>query len=88
MEREFETSPFPVYDERTYSEILIDFIRRLPPKVVIMRINTDTPPERVIAPVWEMPKGRFRDFVISEMNRQGYRQGDAVTEVSGLGRRS
>lgn len=72
----FEKEAFAVYDEHAYAEILIDFIRRLPPNVAIMRINTDTPPQRLIAPVWKMSKGQFRQFVIGEMNRRGVRQGD------------
>lgn len=76
LEHEFEAAPFAVYNEEAYAGILIDFLRRLPPQVAIMRINTDTPPDRLIAPIWKMSKGKFRQFVIGEMSRQGYRQGD------------
>jgi radical SAM protein (TIGR01212 family) len=76
LAREFERDPFPVPDERAYAEILIDFLRRLPATVAVLRINTDSPGQDLLAPRWTMTKGRFRDYVIGEMNRRGIRQGD------------
>ena len=73
---EFARDPFPTFDETEYGDILIDFLRRLPPDLPIMRINTDTPEEELVAPRWEMKKGQFRAYVVAEMTRRGYRQGD------------
>jgi len=72
----FREEPFPVYNEHEYGDILIDFLRRLPPAMAIMRINTDTPPARLIAPRWAMKKGQFRDYVVRTMKRRGAVQGD------------
>lgn len=73
---EFATNRFKVYDEYEYADILIDFLRRLPAVIPIVRINTDTTPNELIAPVWSMKKGRFRQYVESEMIRRGVKQGD------------
>jgi radical SAM protein (TIGR01212 family) len=72
----YRQRPFPVLDERAYAARLIDILRRLPPAMAVMRINTDTPRERLIAPQWRMDKGTFRNYVVSEMRRRGVRQGD------------
>lgn len=76
LAEQYVREPFPVLDERGYAEALIEVLRRLPSRVAIMRINTDTPGDRLMAPRWKMTKGEFREFVIAEMRRCGARQGD------------
>jgi radical SAM protein (TIGR01212 family) len=73
---EFRRRPFPVYDEREYAALLIDFLRRLPASWAIARVNTDTAPDRLIAPRWRMSKARFLEYLVDEMRRRGVRQGD------------
>lgn len=72
----YAREPFAVLDERAYADALIEILRRLPPHVAIMRISTDTPADRLVAPRWAMSKGTFRDFLVAEMRRRGVRQGD------------
>ncbi len=76
LEREYREKPFIVYAEDEYAEILIDMLRRLPPDVAIMRINTDTPADRLIAPLWQMSKPAFINYVINSMNKRNIQQGD------------
>ena len=76
LEREFKETPFPVYAEDEYADIVIDMLRRLPPDVAIMRINTDTPADRLIAPHWQMSKPAFINYVVNTMNKRNVRQGD------------
>ncbi|TFH43713.1 MAG: TIGR01212 family radical SAM protein, partial [Lysobacterales bacterium] len=76
MAAEFARAPFPVYGPEDYADVVIDCIRRLPPNVAVMRINTDSPPARLIAPRWEISKGQFRDVVMRMMRARGVRQGD------------
>lgn len=77
---EYGRAPFPVPKEAEYAEGLIAFLRRLPPTFAILRINTDTPADRLLAPRWRMTKGQFRDYVVAEMRRRGVRQGDGLAE--------
>ncbi|MCF7855061.1 MAG: TIGR01212 family radical SAM protein [Candidatus Pacebacteria bacterium] len=76
LAEEFATHPFPVFDSNDFSCIVTDFIRRTPAGVAIMRVNTDTPPDRLVAPRWTISKGSFREQVIAHMRREGFRQGD------------
>ncbi len=78
LAEEFKRDPFPVYDEHEYADILIDFLRRIPASVAVIRVNTDTPESELIAPHWNISKPIFRDYVIAEMIRKGIRQGDLV----------
>ena len=50
-------------------------LQRTPRGVTIMRISTDTPPDRLVAPKWKMKKGQFHAYLLAEMERRGARQG-------------
>ena len=62
--------------EHDFAEHLMDFIRRMPPGIPIMRLTTDTLDEDLIAPKWHMAKGQFKDYVIQQMVCREWRQGD------------
>ena len=86
LAEEYARDPFPVLDEQEYADALIDFLRRTPSRIAVMRINTDTPASELIAPRWAMSKGQFREFVVREMQRRGVRQGDLLGCHRGDGR--
>lgn len=62
--------------EHDYAEHLMDFIRRMPPGIPIMRLTTDTPAENLVAPKWHRTKGQFIDYVIQQMVCREWQQGD------------
>ena len=76
LAREFEKEPFTLYAEDEYAEIVIEMLRRFPPDVAIMRINTDTPANRLIAPHWQMSKPAFLNYVANSMKKRNILQGD------------
>jgi len=75
-ERVVEQPPAQPLMEHDFAEHLMDFIRRMPPEIPIMRLTTDTPDENLIAPRWHMAKGQFKDYVIQQMVCREWRQGD------------
>jgi radical SAM protein (TIGR01212 family) len=83
LAEEYARAPFPVLDERAYADALIGILSRLPPRMAIMRINTDTPPDRLVAPRWAMDKHAFREFVVAGMRRRGARQGGWSARLAG-----
>ena len=78
LAREYEENPFYVYNEDDYMEVVIALLRRLPPDIAVMRINTDTPEEKLIAPQWKISKPVFITNVAKEMIRRNVRQGDLI----------
>ena len=66
----------PLLMEHDCAENLMDFIRRMPPNIPIMRLTTDTLAEELIAPKWHMAKGQFRDYVVQQMVCREWQQGD------------
>ena len=69
-------TPLPVLMERDFAEHLMDFIRRVPPNIPIMRLTTDTLDEELIAPKWNMAKGQFKDSVIQQLVCRDWKPGD------------
>ena len=78
LANEYEENPFPVMDEDDYAEELIGFIQRLPPDMAILRIQTDTPSEELIAPRWHLKKGAFLNMVERRMQNSNRKQGDLL----------
>lgn len=77
--------PFPVFDEEEYLDILIDFLRRLPARLPVIRLTTDTAAAELLAPRWRWSKGQFLNRLRERMRREGLRQGDlcVATPASG-----
>ena len=73
---ENKQNPCPTFMEHDFAEHLMDFIRRMPPNIPIMRLTTDTLDKNLIAPRWHMTKGQFKDYVIQQMVCREWRQGD------------
>jgi uncharacterized protein len=65
-------------DEHAYAEVLMDFLRRIPATWPVLRLAADTPAEQLLAPRWWMTKAEFRHYVVLQMQRRGWRQGDQV----------
>ncbi len=74
---QFSVNQFPLLDEHDYAEAVIDSIRMISSQIPVMRLQTDTLSEALIAPRWIMKKGQFIDYVTLQMNKRGIRQGDA-----------
>ena len=71
----------PLFMEHDFAERLMDFIRRMPPHIPIMRLTTDSLDTELIAPRWHMAKGQFKDYVIQQMTCREWKQGDLHTKV-------
>jgi radical SAM protein (TIGR01212 family) len=66
----------PLFMEHEFAEHVMDFIRRTPPHIPIMRLTTDTLKEQLIAPKWHMSKGQFKTYLTQQMICREWSQGD------------
>jgi radical SAM protein (TIGR01212 family) len=73
---ELAKNPPPVLSHWEYAEALIDFLRRIPAELPVLRISTDTPDDELIAPHWHLEKGQFLDYVVQQMTMREISQGD------------
>ncbi|MFW5802526.1 MAG: TIGR01212 family radical SAM protein [Verrucomicrobiota bacterium] len=76
LARQHSRTPLSIPDEYEHAEMVIDILRRISPRVAVMRIQTDSAPDQLVAPQWTMSKGQFREFVDEQMHLREYRQGD------------
>jgi len=82
LARNYINKSFPIFDEYEYGEKLMIFLRYIPSHIPIMRINTDSLEEELIAPKWHMSKLQFREYIIKQMNYRNWQQGDKITPPS------
>jgi radical SAM protein (TIGR01212 family) len=75
---EFSKTMPPTMNHWEYAEALMDFLRRIPSDIPVMRISTDTPDDQLIAPHWHLEKGQFLDYVVQQMEMREIRQGDLI----------
>ena len=73
-------NPVKVLNEYEFGDHLIDFIRRLPENLPIMRFTTDTPSNELIAPRWSMDKQQFKKYIINQMENREQTQGDLYSK--------
>ncbi|MBI9020948.1 MAG: TIGR01212 family radical SAM protein [Verrucomicrobia bacterium] len=75
---EFAKTMPPAMNHWEYAEALMDFLRRIPADIPVIRISTDTPDDQLIAPHWHLEKGQFLDYVIQQMTCRQISQGDQL----------
>ena len=76
---EYNKGSFKTYDEFEYAEELIHLLRLIPDDIPILRIATDTPDKDLVAPIWKMGKGEFKEYVDETLN---YRFGKSDVDNS------
>ena len=75
----YEQAPFPVFSMDEYIELLIEYIRLLPPDMVIHRISGDGPKKLLIAPEWSGNKRAFLNTFSKALRESGCFQGQDFT---------
>ena len=65
-----------------YVSVTCDFLERLPPHVVIERLNGDAPPDYLVAPAWCLEKQRILMALDEELKRRDSWQGKAYAPAA------
>lgn len=71
----FSARPFPTFSYDDYLELVMDFLERLSPAVVIQRLFASAPDDILIAPVWNRTRSEFLNDLDERMERRNSRQG-------------
>ncbi|MBT3235177.1 MAG: TIGR01212 family radical SAM protein [Bdellovibrionales bacterium] len=72
---EYQKEPFSLMTEDEYQELLINFLSRLNPKIVIQRLFGQAPQEMLLSPVPRMGTGAATEALLFEMKQRGVYQG-------------
>ena len=75
MEQMYRNGEIPLFEFDEYVTLVCDVLERLPPGMVIHRLNGDAPPDYLVAPMWCLDKARFLATIEREFHRRGTRQG-------------
>jgi radical SAM protein (TIGR01212 family) len=79
LERMYQTGEVRLLEFDEYVGLVCDFLERLPPQMVIHRLNGDAPPRYLVAPHWCLDKAGLLRAIDAELERrdswQGRRQG-------------
>jgi radical SAM protein (TIGR01212 family) len=60
-----------------YVDWLADFIEHLHPSQVIHRVTGESPPDKLLAPIWGASKNRIRQLLTDTLSTRGTEQGSA-----------
>ena len=75
LARLHEDGEYVCLTEDQYVNAVVDFIERLPPRLVIHRLTSDPHAEELVAPAWCLDKSRVLQRIREEFARRGSRQG-------------
>ncbi|MCD6441156.1 MAG: TIGR01212 family radical SAM protein [Candidatus Marinimicrobia bacterium] len=76
----FSQSPFPLFTEQEWIELVCDFLERLRPDIVIQRLVGDAKPGTLIAPKWKTGKAVLLSKIQMELASRGAFQGYRFTD--------
>lgn len=83
LEEQYRRGETPMLEFDDYVRIVADFLERLPPTMVVHRLNGDAPPNYLVAPEWSADKHRIQRAIQNELSRRGSRQGDRCDPARG-----
>jgi uncharacterized protein len=78
LEKMFQAGEVRMLELPEYVQIVCDFLERLPPSLVIHRLNGDAPPEYLVAPEWCRDKPALLAAIHAELERRDSWQGKGV----------
>ena len=78
LARLHQAGEYACLTEDQYVNLVVDFIERLPSRLVIHRLTGDPHPEELVAPAWCLDKPRVLRRLREEFTRRGTRQGSRL----------
>jgi len=75
LARQYEREPFPLFSFEEWQDLVIRYLERLSPAIVIERLYGDAPRELLIAPRWNLSRAEIVQGIEKEMQRRKTYQG-------------
>jgi radical SAM protein (TIGR01212 family) len=82
LEGMFRSGQVRMLDFAEYVRLVCDFLERLPPTMVIHRLNGDAPPDYLVAPSWCLDKPALLAAIDTELSRRDSWQGKYVSAAA------
>ena len=75
LEMEYKTNPFHLLELEEYAELVVDFLERLEPSIVIERLFGSAPNDQLIGPLWGKSNSEIRHYIEKRLSARDARQG-------------
>jgi hypothetical protein len=75
LARQYAAQPFRVYSFEEWKDLVIRYLERLSPDIIIERLYGEAPRDLLIAPRWHLSKAEIIQGIENEMRRRGTFQG-------------
>jgi radical SAM protein (TIGR01212 family) len=85
LEGMFRSGQVRMLDFAEYVGLVCDFLERLPPTMVIHRLNGDAPPDYLVAPLWCLDKPALLAAIDAELLRRDSWQGKNHAKAAPVG---
>jgi hypothetical protein len=79
---QYKRNPFPVFGYREYIDLVVEFLQRLRPGILIQRLVGETHPRHLIAPIWGVRANIVQKDIETEMRRRNAWQGKFFKEIA------
>ena len=67
LAREYAADPFPLFTLDSYSDLIVDCLKLLPPETVVHRLTGDAPKRLLIEPQWSADKKRVLNTLMKKI---------------------
>lgn len=81
LEKIYLNSPFHTFSYEEYIELLVAFLERLSPHIVIQRLFATAPDDILIAPRWDLSRHRIINDIMNVMKKRRTFQGNLSTRA-------
>lgn len=75
LAQQYKRNPFPVFKYHDYIDLVIEFLQRLRPDIMLQRLVGETHPRHLIAPIWGVRASQVQQDIEKEMRRRNVWQG-------------
>ena len=75
LERMYRKQPFDFMSPQQYIDLIIRFLERLNPRIIIQRLFGEAPPRTLVAPHWGVRNTQLTRMLEQEMERRDTWQG-------------
>jgi hypothetical protein len=83
LARQYAARTFHVYSFEEWKDLVIRYLERLSPEIIIARLYGEAPRELLIAPKWNLSKAEILQGLENEMRRRGTFQGRLARQPAG-----
>jgi radical SAM protein (TIGR01212 family) len=80
LARQYAARPFKVFSFDEWKDLVIRYLERLSPEIVVERLHGEAPRDLLIAPRWNLSKAEIMQSLENEMRWRGTFQGRLIRE--------